>query len=242
MCQLYYPRCETLNCWRSFDSHFEDEAGSVSLLLLPMKEANTSIMTICNQCPLRLPRVQDLKSLTLHWRSFSGWGREPVSKYFDQTGGRYIQKVQYYTILNLLRLTAGYLHATIYRTTQNAKPEIGPNRSSQTQWNPLVDRYQAGFGLPWSCGSGFGTVLDLNLTVFPVQNRTAGGLPGPVANTNPAACFSRAIVCSEFLSMQRVGSLGGWRSQGPRIIYRIEWPITTMLLIISIFSFLYTML
>jgi len=40
------------------------------------------------------------------------------------------------------------------------------------------------FGLPRSHGSGVWTVLEPNHTVFPVQTRTAGGLPGPVATTS----------------------------------------------------------
>jgi len=183
MRHLDYTRCETWNRWRSSDPHFQDGARSVSLLLLPIKVANISVMTICNKCPLRLPRMQDLKSLTLHWRSFPGWGREHFSTFFDHKGGQYIQKEQRWTIANILRLTVGYLNVTINRTTRNAKPEIGPDGSSQTQGNPRVNRYGAGFGLPRRNWSGFLMGLELNGTVFPVQTRTAGGLPGPVANT-----------------------------------------------------------
>jgi len=183
MRHLYYPRCETFNRWRSFDAHFQDWAGSVSLLLLPIKEANTSVMTICNQCPLWLPRMQDLKSLTLHWRSFPGWGRERLSTYFDHKGGQYIQKEHCRTIVNISRLTVGYLNATINRTTRNAKPEIGPNAYSQTRQDWWVDGYGATFGLPRSSGLGFWTVLELNWTIFPVQTWIAGRLPGPAANT-----------------------------------------------------------
>jgi len=183
MGHIYYPRPETLNRWHSFDAHFQHGAGSSSLLLLPIKEANTSIITICNQCPLWLPRMQDIKLLTLHWRSLSGWGRERLSRYFDHNGGRSTQKEHCHTIFNILRLTVGYLNATINITTGIAKAEIGPNGSSQTRRSLRVDGYGAGYGLPKSSGPDHWTVLDQNLTVSPVQTLIAGGLPGSGANT-----------------------------------------------------------
>jgi len=68
--------------------------------------------------------------------------------------------------------------------TRNAEPEIGTDGSSQTRRNPRVDGYGSGFGPPRVCGSGFWPVLEPNQPVFAVQTRTAGGLPGPVANTS----------------------------------------------------------
>jgi len=183
MRHLYYPRCKTLNRWCSFDAHFHNGAGSVSLPLLPIKETNTSVMTISNQCPQWVPWMQDLKLLTLRWRSFPGWCRERLSTYFDHNGGQYIQKEHWHTIFNILWLTVGYLNGMINRATQNANLEIGPDRSSQTQPNPQVDGSGDLFGLPRSSGLGFWTVLELNWTVFPVQTQPAGGLPGPVLNT-----------------------------------------------------------
>ena len=70
--------------------------------------------------------------------------------------------------------------------TRNAEPEIGTDGSSQTRRNPRVDGYGSGFGPPRVCRSGFWPVLEPNRPVFAVQTRTAGGLPRPVANTNPA--------------------------------------------------------
>ena len=67
--------------------------------------------------------------------------------------------------------------------TRNAEPEIGPDRSSQTRRNTRVDGYGSGFGLPRVSRSGFWPGLEPNRPVFAVQTRTAGGLPGPVANT-----------------------------------------------------------
>jgi len=71
--------------------------------------------------------------------------------------------------------------------TRNAEPEIGTDRSSQTRRNPRVDGYGSRFGPPRVCGSGFWPVLEPNRPVFAVQTRTAGGLPGPVANTSQGA-------------------------------------------------------
>jgi len=146
----------------------------MSLQLLPIKEANTSVMTICNQCPLWVPWMQNLNSLTLCWCSFPGWGRERLSTYFDHKSGQYIQKDHWRNIVSILRLTVGYLIATRNRTTGNSTPEIGPDRSSRTWRNLQIDGYRARYGLQRSSGSGFWTVLELNWTGFPVQTRTAG--------------------------------------------------------------------
>ena len=51
-----------------------------------------------------------------------------------------------------------------------------------------------------------------------------------------------AILSFEFSSIQVVGSVGGRRSQDPRIINRIIRHITTMHLVLLTLSFLYTML
>jgi len=73
--------------------------------------------------------------------------------------------------------------ATINKKTRKGEPETGTDGSSQIRQNPRVDGYGYGFGPPRSSGSGFWTGLEPNQTVFPVQTGTAGGLPGPVANT-----------------------------------------------------------
>jgi len=82
-----------------------------------------------------------------------------------------------------LHITVTYLTATINTKTRKAEPETGTDGSRQTRQNPRVDGYGYRLGLPRSSGLGFWIGLELNWTVFPVQTRTAGGSPGPVANT-----------------------------------------------------------
>ena len=84
--RFYYPTYRTKNRWRSIDGHFEDGVGSVFLTLLPIKDANTLIMCIHYQVAFLLPDLQDQKSLTLRWCSFSRWGRERVAFFFPYTG------------------------------------------------------------------------------------------------------------------------------------------------------------
>ena len=79
----------TKNCWPSIDAYFHDGAGSMLLCLLPIKAANTSFMTICNLLPPRLPKIHNQESLTLHWHSFSWWGREHFTIIFDYKGSEY---------------------------------------------------------------------------------------------------------------------------------------------------------
>jgi len=51
------PICMSENCRRSIDALFQHAAGSVSLLILPLKAANISSMDVCNQSELRLPKM-----------------------------------------------------------------------------------------------------------------------------------------------------------------------------------------
>ena len=153
-------------------------------------------MMSCTQRPLGLPRMQDLESLLLRGRSFPGSGRERLSTYFDHKGGRFIQKEHRRTIGDILRCTVGCVNVTINRTTQIAKPEIGPDGTNQTRQNLPVDRDKVQFGPPSSSGSGFWRVLEPNHTDFPVHTQTAGWLPGPVAKTKYLQVLlqSRSIV------------------------------------------------
>ena len=137
--------------------------------------------------------MQDQKSLTCHWLSFSEWGRERFSHVFEYKGGQYIRKGQRYTNVNILRLAIAYLNATINRKTPKLEPAIGTDGSSQTWQNPQVDGYGSGFGPPRCSGSGFWTGLDLNWTVLAVQTWIAVGLPGPVANTSQVDVFETQI-------------------------------------------------
>jgi len=62
----------------------------ISLAYLPIKAANSWFLDVCNQAPLRLPKVWVQKSLTLCWCSFSKWGRECVTFSFAYTGEPYL--------------------------------------------------------------------------------------------------------------------------------------------------------
>jgi hypothetical protein len=150
---------------------------------LHIKAAYTSFMNVCIQWPLRLPKVQDQKSLTHRWLSYSGWGRKRFSLVFDYKSGLYIRKGQRYTNVNILRLAIGYQNATMNRNTLIPEPVIGTDGSSQTWQTPQVDGYGSAFGPPRCSWSGFWMDLELNRTILAVRTRTAGRLPGPIANT-----------------------------------------------------------
>jgi len=140
-------------------------------------------MNVCIQLPLRLLKMQDQKSLTRRWLSFSRWGRQRVSLVFDYKGGQYIRTGQRYPNVNNLRLSVGYLSATINRTTWTPEPEIGTNGSRLVRQTPLVHRYGSSFAPPRCSMSGFWRCLEPNWTVSVARIRTAGRLPRPVANT-----------------------------------------------------------
>jgi len=141
-------------------------------------------MNVCIQLPLRLPTMQDQKSLTRYWLSFSGWGRECFSLVFDYKGSQYIRKGQWYTNVNILWLAISYLNATINRKIWKPELVIGTDGSSQTQQKLRVEWYGSGFCPPRCSRSGFWMGLDSDWIVLVVRTRTTGGLPGPVANTS----------------------------------------------------------
>jgi len=154
------------------------------LAVLPIKAASMSIMDSNNEIRFWSLDLQDLKSLTLCWRSVSELGHKGVSPVFEYEGSLYNSNSQWYPEVNILQLTVGYLNATINRKTRNAEPDIGTDGSSQTRQNPQVDWYGSRLGLPRLSGSGFWMVLELNRPVFAGQTWTAGRSPGPVANTS----------------------------------------------------------
>jgi len=55
-CKLDYPRCMTKYRWCSIDAHFQDGAGSMSLMFLALYTATTSFLDVCKQSRFRLPR------------------------------------------------------------------------------------------------------------------------------------------------------------------------------------------
>ena len=88
-----YRRCDfpgrmTKNHWPSVDSHFQDGAGRVLQSILPIKAANDAFMTDYNLSEAWFPRTHNQKLLTLHWCSFSWWGREGIAISFAYQGSQ----------------------------------------------------------------------------------------------------------------------------------------------------------
>ena len=132
--------------------------------------------------------VLDLK--LYKWCKMNNWShstsarsRELVSPCFEYKGHQWNKYREWYTKVDILHITVTYVTATKNRKTRKGEPETRTDGSSQTRQNPRVDGYGYGFGPPRRSGSGVWTVLVPNRTVLPVQTRTAGGLPGPVATT-----------------------------------------------------------
>jgi len=123
---INYLTYKTKNHWHHVDTDFQNGAGSVSLSLLPIMEAYTSFMNVCNQSPLRLPKMQHQRFLTLCWLSFSGWSREHISPAFGYKGSQYIQKRRWHTNVNILRLDVGYLNVTMNRIPDNQNMSSEP--------------------------------------------------------------------------------------------------------------------
>jgi len=81
-----FPRCMTKNRWRSVDAHFHDGAGRVLQSVLQIKAGKNYFITYYNLSEVWFPKMHDQKSLTLHWRSFSSWGREGIAICFAYKG------------------------------------------------------------------------------------------------------------------------------------------------------------
>jgi len=86
--RCHFPTHMTKNRWHSIDAHFHDGARRVLLSVFPIKAAKNSFMTDYNLSEVWFPRTQDQKLLTLHWRSFSWWGREGIAVCLAYKGGQ----------------------------------------------------------------------------------------------------------------------------------------------------------
>jgi len=111
-------RFHKLKCSVSLGCSFDNEIycgcpggcrGKVACYL-PMTAANVLYIDVCEYSPIRLPNMQDQKSLTLHSQSFSDWGRECVTISFAYKGSRYVIYER--------------LHPIATRITQGARPKI----------------------------------------------------------------------------------------------------------------------
>ena len=80
----------TTNSWRSVDAHLQNGAESVLLSLLRIQIANMSVMHNGDPITVQWPYLQDHKSLTLQWRSFSEWGRDCAVVSFAYKSCQYI--------------------------------------------------------------------------------------------------------------------------------------------------------
>jgi len=93
---------------------------------LPIKAAWTSFMNVCNQSPLRLPKIRGWKLFTLRWLSFQGWGKERNSIVFDYNRSQYVLKRQWRTYVIMMRLADGYLYVTSNITPKNLNRRLEP--------------------------------------------------------------------------------------------------------------------
>jgi len=156
---LNYLTYKTENHWHSIDAHIQDWAGSISLSLVLWNTANISIVIIYIESPPRVPVMKAQNSLTRRWLWCSGWGKEHVSVVFTHKRSRFIWKQYLGMKVNILWLVVGFLNVTMNRKPQNTEPEIGTDKSTQTQQTWLFDGYGSGFGLHTCSVPGFWMVL-----------------------------------------------------------------------------------
>ena len=87
-----------------------EAVAGMSLAYLPREAANSSLIEVCNHELRILPKMRDLESVTLIWRSLSWWGRLRVASAFASKGGEY--------------LSHDYLQPMPALITQDARPKI----------------------------------------------------------------------------------------------------------------------
>jgi len=120
------PRCKPKKCWHSIDAHFQEVVAISSLAFLPIQAANIMIMGVCQFTALELSKMQDKKSLTLHWRSFLGGGSDIIAGLYALKGGQYCDY--------------GWILSCSPVIVQDARPEIGEtpvtviSRMGQRAW------------------------------------------------------------------------------------------------------------
>ena len=119
--------------------------------------------------------------------------------------------------------------------TESADLEIGPDGSRQTLWNLPVAVNGSGIGLPRASRSGFWTAVQPKRPVLPVQTRTPGGLPGPIANTS--AIMSDVIVATRCgntrprrMAIKQAAVLRYWRehqvnTEAPKMILKYHYEL-----------------
>jgi len=128
------------------------------------------------------------------WRSIDAHfqdGVGPVSLFVANIkAANTLKKDSDVTIISILLLTVAYLNATNDRKTQNTEPEIQTDGSIKTLQDQQVEGFGSMFGPPSGSTLGFWSGPEQHRPVFVVQTRTAGRLPGPVANTS---CWRRSF-------------------------------------------------
>jgi len=93
--------------WCCVVAHFQHGAVTMSLSLLHIKAANTLIIDNSNHITSKTTYLEDQKSLTLRWFSFSVWGSYRLAFSCAYRGGRYVgygyQRAKHFPIKLLSR-------------------------------------------------------------------------------------------------------------------------------------------
>jgi hypothetical protein len=84
------PICKTKYCWRYVDADFHNRVMYMSCTVSVGKAATISYINHCHIAAIRLAKMQEIKSFTLHWYWFSGWGSNYTATDFASKGGQYL--------------------------------------------------------------------------------------------------------------------------------------------------------
>ena len=162
----------------------------ISRTYVPIKAVIFFIMDAFDQAPLILPKMQDQISLMLCWHSGDAHFPDvvgPVSIRFLHIKAANMPKMNHDIPIQYFTINSSIAECDYICETRNAESEIGPDGFCQIRGNPRIDGNRSWFGLPTVIESGSRPGLEPNRPVFAVQTWTAGGFPGPVANTRDDA-------------------------------------------------------
>jgi hypothetical protein len=119
--------CKTKNCSCAVDAHIHNGVTYMSCTVSYEMAGSTLYMNYCHEATLRLAKMQDEHSLTLHWRTLPGWGNERVDIDFATNGCEY--------------LIDRYLQPIATQITPGARPRIIDA--------PLLLILRMGYGACW---------------------------------------------------------------------------------------------
>jgi hypothetical protein len=129
------------------------------------------------------------RSTISRWRSFSGSGRQCISYCFHSTRCQWVQKWHICTNIYLLRLTVGYLNATINRTPEMQKRILEPTGLCKPGKDPRLTGIGQDLAHQEAAGQVFGRYWNRTKPFFRSKPGPLAGYPDPLLTLDGAGAI-----------------------------------------------------